>query len=75
MCMGTLSHADSPLAKILLGQYLSCLITETLNYINMPHKELARAMSIQEVVLRDTIDGKVGLARRQWTRLAELLNL
>lgn len=71
----TLPPCDSPLTKIFLGQYLSLLLQETITYHKKSYTELAQQMSIPEVVLRDAVQGKLGLTRGQWIRLGQLLGL
>jgi hypothetical protein len=54
--------SDSPLSKIFLRQYVSSLIQET---IKVPYGRLGQDMSISKMVLRDAVEGKLGLTRRQ----------
>jgi len=58
-----------------LGQYVSKLIQETIAYLELPYDKLAHQMSIPEMVLRDAVEGKMGLTRGQWIRLGKMLGL
>lgn len=58
-----------------LGQYVSKLMQETIAYLKLPYDKLAHEMSIPEMVLRDAVDGKMGLTRGQWVRFGKLLAL
>ena len=71
----SLPPRDSPLTKIFAGQYLSSLIEETIRYLKLSHNGLAQEMSIPEMVLRDAVQGKLGLTRGQWVKLGELLKM
>ena len=66
---------DSPLTKVFLGEYLGLLLNETISHSKMSYNALAQEMSIPEVVLRDAIQGKMGLTRGQWVKLGQLLRL
>jgi hypothetical protein len=70
-----LPPSDSPLITVFLGQYMSSLMRETITYLKLPYDKLAREMSIPELVLRDAIEGKMGLIRGQWIRFGRLLGL
>jgi hypothetical protein len=50
-----------------LGQYVSSLMQETIAYLKLPCDKLAHEMSIPELVLRDAVEGKMGLTRGQWS--------
>ena len=52
-----------------LGQYVSKLMQETIRYLKLPYDTLAHEMSIPELVLRDAVEGKMGLTRGQWVSL------
>jgi hypothetical protein len=71
----TLPPRDSPLTKVFLGQYVSSLIMETITYLKLPYGDLAQEMSIPEMVLRDAIEGRMGLTRGQWVMLGQILSL
>jgi len=71
----SLPPSDSPLTKVFLGQYVSSLIQETITYLQLPYGRLAQDMSIPEMVLRDAVEGKLGLTRGQWVRLGQMLDL
>ncbi len=71
----SLPPRDSPLTKTFLGQYLSLLVQETITYRKMPYKWLSQEMSMPETILREAIQGKLGLTRGQWVKLAQLLSL
>jgi hypothetical protein len=58
-----------------LGQYVSKLMQETIRYLNLPYGKLAREMSVPELVLRDAVEGRMGLTRGQWVRFGRLLGL
>ena len=58
-----------------LGQYVSSLIQETIRYLKLSYAGLAQQMSIPEMVLRDAVEGKMGLTRGQWVRLGHRLSL
>jgi len=81
MKVHTLTHSsslppsDSPLTTMFLGQYVSKLIQETIAYLELPYDKLAHQMSIPEMVLRDAVEGKMGLTRGQWIRLGKMLGL
>lgn len=57
--------SDSPLSKIFLRQYVSSLIQETITSVKVPYGRLGQDMSISKMVLRDAVEGKLGLTRRQ----------
>jgi hypothetical protein len=46
-----------------VGQYVSALMQETITYLKLSYEGLAHEMSIPELVLRDAVDGKMGLTR------------
>ena len=71
----SLPPSDSPLTTVFLGQYVNSLMQETITYLKLPYDKLAREMSIPELVLRDAVDGKMGLTREQWVRFGKLLGL
>lgn len=58
-----------------LGQYVSKLMQETISYLKLPYDKLAHEMSIPELVLRDAVEGKMGLTRGQWVKFGRLLGL
>ena len=58
-----------------LGQYVSKLMQETIRYLKLPYDTLAHEMSIPELVLRDAVEGKMGLTRGQWVKFGRLLGL
>jgi hypothetical protein len=61
-----LPPSDSPLTTVFLGPYVNSLMQETITYLKLPYDKLAREMSIPELVLRDAVDGKMGLTRGQF---------
>ena len=71
----SLPPSDSPLTKVFLGQYVSSLIQETITYLKLSYSDLALLMFIPEMVLRDAVEGKMGLTRGQWVRLGQELEL
>src|SRR5450631_923459 len=71
----TLPPRDSPLTTVFAGQYVSSLMLEEIKYLKLPFGGLAQEMSIPEMVLRDAIEGKMGLTRGQWVRLGQRLSL
>jgi len=58
-----------------LGQYVSKLMQETISYLKLSYEGLADEMSIPEMVLRDAVEGKMGLTRGQWVKFGRLLGL
>jgi hypothetical protein len=66
---------DSPLTTSFLGQYVSSLMQETINYLKLSYRDLALKMFVPEMVLREAVRAKMALTRGQWNRLAELLGL
>jgi hypothetical protein len=60
---------------VVLGQYVSKLMEETIAYLKLPYDKLAHQMSIHELVLRDAVEGKMGLTRGQWIKFGRLLDL
>lgn len=70
-----LPPSDSPLTTMFLGRYVSSLIQETIAYLKLSYGGLAHQMSIPEIVLRDAVEGKLGLTRGQWVKLGHLLGL
>jgi len=71
----SLPPSDSPLTLMFLGQYVSKLMQETISYLKLPYDKLAHEMSIPELVLRDAVEGKMGLTRGQWVKFGRLLGL
>jgi len=58
-----------------LGQYVSKLMQETITYCKQPYDKLAHEMSIPELVLRDAVEGRMGLTRGQWVKFGRLLGM
>ena len=58
-----------------LRQYVSKLMQETIAYLKLPYDKLAHEMSVPEMVLRDAVEGKMGLTRGQWVKFGRLLGL
>lgn len=75
MHSSSLPPSDSPLTLMFLGQYVSSLMQETITYLKLPFDKLAHEMSIPELVLRDAVEGKMGLTRGQWVKCGRLLGL
>jgi hypothetical protein len=75
MHSSSLPPSDSPLTTMFLGQYVSALMHETIDYLKLPYDGLAHEMSIPELVLRDGVEGKMGLTRGQWVKFGRLLGL
>jgi hypothetical protein len=71
----SLPPRDSPLTTMFLGQYVSALMLETIKYLKVSYAGLAHEMAIPEMVLRDAIEGQMGLTRGQWVRLGKALGL
>jgi hypothetical protein len=71
----TLPPHDSPLTTIFAGQYVSSLMLEEIRYLKLSYEGLAQEMSIPEMVLRDAVEGKMGLTRGQWVKLGQRLSL
>jgi hypothetical protein len=71
----SLPLSDSPLTTMFLGQYVSKLMQETIDYLKLSYDGLAHEMSIPEFVLRDAVGGKMGLTRGQWVKFGRLLGL
>jgi hypothetical protein len=71
----SLPPRDSPLTTMFLGQYVSALMLETIKYLKLSYAGLAHEMAIPEMVLRDAVEGKMGLTRGQWVRLGKALGL
>jgi len=71
----SLPPRDSPLTKVFLGQYLSLLVQETMTYRKTRFSDLAREMSISEMVLQEAVQGRLPLTRRRWVRFGQLLGL
>jgi hypothetical protein len=71
----SLPPLDSPLTTIFAGQYVSSLMLETIRYLNLSYRDLALRMFLPEMVLRDAVEGKMGLTRGQWVRLGKELEL
>lgn len=70
----SLSLSDSPLTLMFIGQYVSKLMQET-TYLKLSYDTLAHEMSIPELVLRDAVEGKMGLTRGQWVKFDRFLGL
>jgi hypothetical protein len=70
-----LPPANSPLTEIYVGQYIRSLIEETVRYKKSSYSELAHAMSLPELILKDAVEGQVGLRRGQWNKIGKLLGL
>jgi len=66
---------DSPLTTVFAGQYVSSLMLEEIKYLKLSYEGLAHEMSIPEIVLRDAVEGKMGLTRGQWVKLGQRLSL
>ena len=58
-----------------LGPYVSKLMQETITYLKLSYVGRAHEMSIPELVLRDAVEGKMGLTRGQWVRFGKILGL
>ena len=71
----SLPPRDSPLTTVFADQYVSALMLETIKYLKLSYAGLAHEMSIPELVLRDAVEGKMGLTRGQWVRFGHLLGL
>ena len=71
----SLPPSDSPLTLMFLGQYVSRLMQETITYRKLSYDTLAHEMSIPELVLRDAVEGKMGLTRGQWVKFGRLLGM
>jgi hypothetical protein len=71
----SLPPRDSPLTTVYAGQYVGSLMQETITYLKLSHSDLALRMFIPEMVLRDAVEGKMGLTRGQWVRLGKELEL
>ena len=71
----SLPPPDSPLTKMFLGQYVGCLIQETITYLKLSYSDLAVTTFIPEMVLRDAVERKMALTRGQWIKLGQLLAL
>jgi len=71
----SLPPSDSPLTTVFLGQYVGRLMQEPIAYLKLPYHSLAHEMSIPALVLRDAVEGKMGLTRGQWVRFGRLLGL
>jgi hypothetical protein len=69
----SLPPRDSPLTTMFLGQYVSALMLETVKYLKLSYARLAHEMAIPEMVLRDAVEGKMGLTRGHWVRLGKAL--
>lgn len=67
--------SDSPLTLMFLGQYVSSLMQETIMYLELPYDKLAHEMSIPELILRDAVEGRMGLTRGQWVKFGKMLGL
>ena len=75
MRSSSLPPPDSPLTKMFLGQYVGCLIQETITYLKLSYSDLAVTTFIPEMVLRDAVERKMALTRGQWIKLGQLLAL
>jgi hypothetical protein len=71
----SLPPRDSPLTKMFLGQYISSLMQETITYLKLSYDDLALRMFLPEMVLRDAVEGIMGLTRGQWIRFGHELGL
>jgi hypothetical protein len=71
----SLPPRDSPLTTMFLGQYVSALMVETIKSLKLSYARLAHEMAIPEMVLRDAVEGKMGLTRGQCVRLGKALGL
>jgi len=71
----SLPPRDSPLTKAFAGQYVSSLVEETIRYLRVALNVLAKEMLIPEMVLRDVVQGKLGMTRGQWIKLGKLLKI
>jgi hypothetical protein len=58
-----------------LSQYVSLLMQETITYRKLSYEKLAQEMSIPELVLRDAVEGRMGLPRGQWVKFGKMLRL
>ena len=56
---------------MVLGQYVSSLMQETIMYLELPYDKLAHEMSIPKLILRDAVEGKMGLTRGQWVKFGK----
>ncbi len=48
---------------------------ETITYLKLSYIDLALRMFLPEMVLRDAVEGKMGLTLGQWIRLGKVLGL
>jgi len=71
----SLPPRDSPLTTVFLGQYLSLLVQETITSRKSRYSDLARGMSMSEIVLQEAVQGKLPLTRGRWVRFVQLLGL
>ncbi len=62
----SLPPPDSPLTTLFLDQYVSALTQETIAYLKLSYGDLALRMFLPEMVLRDAVEGKMGLTRGPW---------
>ena len=46
-----------------------------MRYKKSSYSELAHAMSLPELILKDAVEGQVGLRRGQWNKIGKLLGL
>jgi hypothetical protein len=53
------------MTKLFLGQYISSLMQETVRFLKLSYSDLALRMFIPEMVLRDSVEGKMALTRGQ----------
>ena len=70
-----LPRIDSPLAKILLSEYISRLFQETIRFRALPYKKLAQQVSIPSPALKVAMEGQLGLTRGQWNMLGQLVGV
>jgi hypothetical protein len=63
------------MTKLFLGQYISSLMQETVRFLKLSYSDLALKMFIPEMVLRDSVEGKMALTRGQWAKLVQILGL
>ena len=71
----SLPSRDSPLTTVFAAQFVSALMLETIKYLKLSYEGLGHEMAIPEMVLRDAVEGKMGLTRGQWVRLGKALGL
>jgi hypothetical protein len=71
----SLPPADSPLTKVFLGPYLSLLAQETIAFRKISYAELGQELSLSRVIVKEAVQGQIGLTRGQWLRLIQGLRL